>query len=152
MVPVPMASRLVLMPVLPSVTVSEAENFDGKGWVARAVNRSLRVSQAAPTPAAERIRNSRGCIRPPAGQDFFMIHRFGDHSIVDQSDRSIIRTASETQTVAAAFSRVLFSVPPLHFPGWQCDRQLPKNSMAFEPSQLLRSARCRKGDACSATL
>jgi hypothetical protein len=51
------------MPVLPRVTVSEAENFDDKGWVARAVSRLLELSQAAPTVEAERIRNSRRCIK-----------------------------------------------------------------------------------------
>jgi hypothetical protein len=34
------------MPVLPRVTVSEAENFDDEGWVARAVSRSFRVGRS----------------------------------------------------------------------------------------------------------
>jgi hypothetical protein len=45
-----MASRLVLIPVLPRVTVSEAENFDEEAWVARAASKSFELSQAAPKP------------------------------------------------------------------------------------------------------
>src|ERR1700723_3846679 len=60
-----MARRLVLMPVLPSVTVSEAANFAGSGWAAIASRMALDESHAAPTPVAERMRNSRRCINPP---------------------------------------------------------------------------------------
>src|SRR5580692_9497748 len=58
-----MASRLVLIAVLPRVMVSEAENFPNGGCVARAPSSSFRVSHAAPKPVAERIRNSRRCIK-----------------------------------------------------------------------------------------
>src|ERR1700690_186206 len=54
-----MARRLVLMPVLPRVTVSEAENLAGSVCSARALRMDLELSQAAPRPEAERTRNSR---------------------------------------------------------------------------------------------
>src|ERR1700741_4646995 len=60
-----MARRLVLMPVLPRVTESEAENFAGRVWLARALRIELELSQAAPRPDAERTRNSRRRMRPP---------------------------------------------------------------------------------------
>src|ERR1022692_1856659 len=67
MVPVPMARRLVLMPVLPRATVSAAENFAGSGWDARAARRFFEVSffavnHVAPRAVVERTRNSRRCI------------------------------------------------------------------------------------------
>src|SRR6266851_3343127 len=64
-VPVPMARRLVWMPVWPRVTVSEAENLVGRVVLARAVRMVLDESQAAPRPVAERIRNSRRCMEHP---------------------------------------------------------------------------------------
>src|ERR1700722_13589843 len=60
-----MARRLGLMPVLPSVTVSEAANFAGSVCAAIASRMVLDESHAAPTPVAERVRNSRRCISPP---------------------------------------------------------------------------------------
>src|ERR1700736_1725151 len=60
-----MARRLVLMAVLPSVTVSEAENFAGRDCSAVALRIDVEVSQAAPRPDAERMRNSRRRIAPP---------------------------------------------------------------------------------------
>src|SRR5580693_4067657 len=68
------------MPVLPRVTVSEAENFDGRGLVARAASRSFELSQAAPSPEAERMRNSRRCIKPPRKRNSLIILRVGTHS------------------------------------------------------------------------
>src|SRR5580704_8540754 len=63
------------MPVLPSVTVSEAENFDRGVCSASAFSRFLPVSHAAPKTVAERTRNSRRCIKPPAALDHSMILR-----------------------------------------------------------------------------
>ena len=62
-----MARRLVLMPVLPSVTVSVAENLVGSLVSARAARMFLEescfaVSQVAPRAVVERMRNSRRCI------------------------------------------------------------------------------------------
>src|ERR1017187_10613242 len=70
MVPVPMARRLVLMPVLPRVTVSAAENFAGSGWDARAARICFEVSffavnHVSPRAVVERMRNSRRCIETP---------------------------------------------------------------------------------------
>src|SRR5580700_6994094 len=103
-----MASRLVLMPVLPSVTVSEAEKFDDKGWVARAVSRSLQESQAAPTPDAERIRNSRRCIHASCGRKHFStIHRFGDYSnCFRNADSCCCISESSLLSSATSFSRL----------------------------------------------
>src|SRR5580704_13334880 len=61
------ARRLVLMPVLPRVTVSAAENFANGGWEARAERIFFDVSffavnQLAPSAVLERMRNSRRCI------------------------------------------------------------------------------------------
>src|SRR5579859_3912849 len=60
-----MARRLVLMPVLPRVTVSEAENFEARVCWARALRIDFELSQAAPAAVAERMRNSRRRMRPP---------------------------------------------------------------------------------------
>src|ERR1700722_98778 len=60
-----MARRLGLMPVLPSVTVSEAANFAGSVCAAIASRMVLDESHAALTPVAERVRNSRRCISTP---------------------------------------------------------------------------------------
>src|SRR4051794_3225352 len=60
-----MARRLVLMPVLPSVTVSEAENFWPSVCSANALRMDLDESQAAPAAVAVRTRNSRRRMRPP---------------------------------------------------------------------------------------
>src|ERR1700730_12009177 len=116
-----MASRLVLMPVLPRVTVSEAENFDDEGWVARAASKSLELSQAAPRPDAERMRNSRRCIKSPASRNCSMIRV-----------SAVIRTAFETLPAVVAFPPLLFSVPSLRFRGWRCGRHPPKDWLAAE--------------------
>jgi hypothetical protein len=47
-VPVPMARRLVLIPVLPRVTVSDAENFFASVWSASALRMDLGKNHAAP--------------------------------------------------------------------------------------------------------
>src|SRR5437899_2587026 len=60
-----MANRLVLMPVAPRVTVSEAVNLVARGCAARVDSRVFELSQAAPATVAERMRNSRRRIRPP---------------------------------------------------------------------------------------
>src|SRR2546423_2819 len=60
-----MARRLVLMPVAPKVTVSEAVNLLERGWAARVDKRVLELSQATPAVVAERMRNSRRRMRPP---------------------------------------------------------------------------------------
>src|SRR5580704_4710739 len=63
-----MARRLVWMPVLPSVIVSDALNFRGRGLRARARPRwgkAAEWSQAVPAAQAERRRNSRRFMRPP---------------------------------------------------------------------------------------
>jgi len=52
-----MARRLVLMPVRPRVTVSEAENFAERVCSAMALRMDLELSQAAPRLEAERMRN-----------------------------------------------------------------------------------------------
>src|SRR5215469_15066805 len=57
-VPVPMARRLVLMPVPPRVTVSVAAYLRGSCVSARAFRMDWRVSQRAPTPAAVVAMNS----------------------------------------------------------------------------------------------
>src|SRR5690242_20940625 len=55
-----MARRLVLMPVLPSVTVSEAVNFRGSGDSSSALCANFgEGNQAAPAAHAARCRNSR---------------------------------------------------------------------------------------------
>ena len=56
--PVPIASRLVLMPVRPSVTVSKALNFAGSVCSAMALKMDFDESQAPAAAVAERIRNS----------------------------------------------------------------------------------------------
>src|SRR5215471_2196625 len=53
------------MPVLPRVTVSEAENFVDSGSGATRERRLLELSHAAPAKVAERIRNSLRCMKPP---------------------------------------------------------------------------------------
>jgi hypothetical protein len=61
-----MASRLVVMPVLPSVTVSEAANLRGKGGSARAVVAKPRQPvHTAPTPQAAPMMNSLRFMVPP---------------------------------------------------------------------------------------
>src|SRR5579872_291836 len=66
-----MASRLVLMPVLPSVTVSAAENFPGSDWFAiasridlpeRLLENAAFEKKTAPVTVAERRKNSRRCM------------------------------------------------------------------------------------------
>src|SRR5579859_215580 len=55
-----MAKRLVLMPVLPNVTVSEALNLRGSGVSSSALwVKFVEGSQAAPAAHAARCRNSR---------------------------------------------------------------------------------------------
>src|SRR5712671_5491074 len=59
-VPVPMARRLVWMPVLPRMTVSEALNFRGSGARAKARRANAEAwRESAPAAQAERWRNSR---------------------------------------------------------------------------------------------
>src|SRR5580704_18810490 len=63
-----MARRLVWMPVLPRVTVSNALNLRGRGFSASAWARRGKAaerSQAAPAAQAERRRNSRRFMEPP---------------------------------------------------------------------------------------
>src|SRR5580658_18691 len=63
-----MARRLVWMPVLPRVTVSDALNLRGRGLRVRARARwgnAAWRSQTAPAAQAERKRNSRRFKRPP---------------------------------------------------------------------------------------
>src|ERR1700675_1597218 len=63
-----MARRLVRMPVLPRITVSDALNFRGRGlrvkeWARR--GKAAEWSKAAPAVQAERRRNSRRFMGPP---------------------------------------------------------------------------------------
>src|ERR1700730_10443124 len=60
-----MARRLVLIPVLPRLTVSEAVNFVERVCSASAFRMDLELSQAAPAAVAERTRNSRRRMGPP---------------------------------------------------------------------------------------
>src|SRR5579872_924697 len=66
-----MASRLVLMPVLPSVTLSAAENFPGSDWFAiasridlpeRVLENAAFEKKTVPVTVAERRKNSRRCM------------------------------------------------------------------------------------------
>src|ERR1700758_2199356 len=66
-----MARRLVLMPVEPSMTVSEAANFWPRVCSASALRMALGKNQAAPAALTER-RNSRRCIGPPGDGGVFM--------------------------------------------------------------------------------
>src|SRR5580700_11116775 len=68
-----MARRLVWMPVLPRVTVSDALNLRGRGLRAKARARwgnTAEWSQAAPAVQAERRINSRRFKRPPQQRPF----------------------------------------------------------------------------------
>src|SRR5580693_2261522 len=73
-----MARRLVWMPVLPRVTVSDALNLRGRGLRARACTpwgNAAECSQAAPAVEAERRRNSRRFMGPPRETSFQrMVH------------------------------------------------------------------------------
>src|ERR1022692_3001474 len=60
-----MARRLALIPALPRLTVSEAENFVERVCSASAFRMDLELSQAAPAAVAERTRNSRRRMGPP---------------------------------------------------------------------------------------
>src|SRR5271157_3384105 len=63
-----MARRLVWMPVLPRVMVSDPLNLRGRGFKVKARPRwgkAAEWSQAAPAAQAERRRNSRRFMRPP---------------------------------------------------------------------------------------
>src|SRR5215472_285813 len=83
-VPVPMARRLVLMPVLPSVTVSEAANFFGSVWSVIACRMDLRTNHAAPAAVTDRTRNWRRCMRPPGRWLVMRLHQ-GDGTYFDLS-------------------------------------------------------------------
>src|ERR1700739_869115 len=73
-----MARRLVLMPVLPSVTMSEAENFWPRVCSASALRMDLGNNQAAPAALTERMRKSRRRMRPPEDGGVFMrLHQEG---------------------------------------------------------------------------
>jgi hypothetical protein len=69
-----MASRLVLIPVFPSITVSAAENFRGKDsreipsridLDERFLENAFVEKNAAPATAAVLLKNSRRCMGPP---------------------------------------------------------------------------------------
>src|SRR6266852_1838137 len=78
-VPVPMARRLVWMPVLPRVTVSAAVNLRESAGIAKARRANAEEwSQAPPAAHAVRWRNSRRFIGPPAvtvGADCLLYRR-----------------------------------------------------------------------------
>jgi hypothetical protein len=71
-VPVPIAKRLVVIPVLPSVTVSDAVNLRGKAGRAEAVHPREPI-HAAPTPQVAPMMKSLRFMTPP--------HCCGQHSI-----------------------------------------------------------------------
>src|SRR5882672_1072553 len=67
-VPVPMARRLVWMPVLPKVTISAAPNLRERAGRAKArQGNAVEWSHAAPAAQAVRWRNSRRFMGPPRG-------------------------------------------------------------------------------------
>src|SRR5882724_4394095 len=78
-VPVPMARRLVWMPVLPRVTVSAAVNLRESAEIAKARRANAEEwSQAAPAAQAVRWRNSRRFMGPAAvtvGADCLLYRR-----------------------------------------------------------------------------